>query len=192
MNEYITGLTIKKLREENKLTQVELAKRLNISDKTISKWETGKGYPDIEMLEPLAKVFNVSIVELLNGNTISNSNVSANLLKANFYVCPICKNVITSIGEGLIMCHGISLPVQEKEEDNGLIDIQKIENEYYVSIKHEMSKTNYISFIAAVASDSIQIKKLYPEASPEAYFRIPGVKYIYYYSNNDGLFYKKV
>jgi len=192
MNEYITGSTIKKLREENKLTQNELAKLLNVSDKTISKWETGKGYPDIEMLQPLSKIFNVSIIELLNGNTITNTNISSNLLKTKFYVCPICGNVITSFGESVIMCHGITLKPCVPIEDKGLLNIKIIENEYYVSINHPMSKENYISFISALSSDSIQIKKFYPENAAEAYFRITGVRYIYYYSNVDGLFYKKI
>jgi len=192
MNEYITGSTIKKLREELKLTQNELAELLNVSDKTISKWETGKGYPDIEMLEPLSKVLNVSIIELLNGNTITNTNISANLLRTKFYVCPICGNVITSIGESVIMCHGITLKPCIPEEDKDLLHIERIENEYYVSINHPMSKENYISFVAAISPDTIQIKKCYPECNAEAYFRITGVKYIYYYSNVDGLYYRKI
>lgn len=192
MNEYITGKTIKELREKNKLTQNELANLLGVTDKTISKWETGKGYPDIEMLEPLSQVFHVSIIELLNGNLITNSNVSSNLLKSKFYVCPVCGNVITSIGESLVMCHGITLPPCVVEEDDGTINIENIENEYYVTINHLMNKKNYVSFIAAVGSEGIQIKKLYPESNPEAYFRIAGVRYIYYYSNIEGLFYKKL
>ena len=46
MNEYVTGAIIKELREKNHLTQAELAEKINVSDKTVSKWETGKGYPD--------------------------------------------------------------------------------------------------------------------------------------------------
>ena len=50
-----TGAIIKELREKFDFTQAELAKKLSVSDKTISKWETGKGYPDISLLEPIAK-----------------------------------------------------------------------------------------------------------------------------------------
>jgi len=192
MNEYITGSTIKRLREQNRLTQNELANLLKVSDKTISKWETGNGYPDIEMLEPLAKIFNVSIIELLNGSTITNNNTAGNLLKLKFYVCPICGNIITSVGESLVMCHGVNLIACQRQLDEGLLYIEKLENEYYVSINHSMSKDDYISFVCAVGSDGMQIKKLYPEQSCETYFRIVGVKYIYYYSNKRGLFYKSI
>ena len=97
MNQYVIGSTIKKLREKNKLTQAELANKLLVTDKAISKWETGKGYPDITLIEDIAKVFNVSITELFSGETIQNTNLSSNMGKLKFYVCPICGNVITSI-----------------------------------------------------------------------------------------------
>ena len=89
MNQYVTGTVIKELREKNKMTQLQLAEKLDVSDKTVSKWETGKGYPDITLLEPIAKVFGVSVTELISGNTVHNANVSANMLRSKFYVCPI-------------------------------------------------------------------------------------------------------
>ena len=76
------------------MTQAELAEKLCVSDKTISKWGTAKGYPDISLLEPIEKVFGVSITELISGNAINNVNVSANMLRSNFYVCPVCGNTI--------------------------------------------------------------------------------------------------
>ena len=54
MNSYTTGTMIRRLREEKNLTQADLAEKLFVSDKAISKWETGKGYPDITLIEPLA------------------------------------------------------------------------------------------------------------------------------------------
>ena len=81
MNPYVTGTVIKELREKHHMTQAELAEILCVSDKTVSKWETAKGYPDISLLEPVAKVFGVSIAELISGNAISNVNVSANMLR---------------------------------------------------------------------------------------------------------------
>ena len=109
MNQYVTGTTIKKLREKCGLTQAELAAKLSVSDKTISKWETAKGYPDISLLEPIARVFSISITELISGNAISNVNVSANMMRSKFYVCPVCGNSIHSMGEAVIQCHGIIL-----------------------------------------------------------------------------------
>ena len=99
MNPYVTGAVIKELREKHNFTQAELAEKLNVSDKTISKWETAKGYPDISMLEPLADVFGVSVPELLSGNAVQNVNVSANIMRSKFYVCPVCGNSIHSMGK---------------------------------------------------------------------------------------------
>ncbi len=190
MNQYVTGAVIRKLREKNNMTQAELAVRLNVSDKTISKWETAKGYPDISLLEPIAKVFDISITELISGNAVSNVNVSANMLRSRFYVCPVCGNVIHSMGEAVINCHGVLLaPAQAEETDEQhKIFIEKVEDEYYVRIEHDMTKKHYISFVAALSSDKIQMIKLYPEGNPEARFKINGVKRIFFYCNKDGLF----
>lgn len=190
MNQYVTGAVIKELREKHHLTQLELAERLNVSDKTISKWETAKGYPDISLLEPIAKTFGISITELLSGNTVSNKNISANMLRAKFYVCPICGNSIYSMGEAVIQCHGITLtPCHAEETDeNHKIFIEKAEDEYYVRIAHDMTKQHYISFIAAVSPDRIQMQKLYPEGNAETRFKINGVKKILFYCNREGLY----
>ena len=190
MNQYVTGQVIKELREKYHLTQAELANKLNVSDKTVSKWETAKGYPDISLLEPIAEVFGVSITELLSGNAVSNVNVSANMLRSEFYVCPVCGNIVHSMGEAVIQCHGIMLsPCQAEETDeNHMIFIEKVEDEYFVRIDHEMTKQHYISFVAAVSSDRIQMIKLYPEGNAEGRFKINGVKRIVFYCNRDGLY----
>ena len=190
MNPYITGTVIKELREKNHLTQAELAEKLNVSDKTVSKWETAKGYPDISMLEPLAEVFGVSIPELLSGNAVQNVNVSANIMRSKFYVCPVCGNILHSMGEAVIYCHGVPLaPCQPEETDeNHKIFIERVEDDYYVRIDHDMTKQHYISFIAALSFDKVQIVKLYPEGEAEARFEMRGVKKILFYCKRDGLF----
>ena len=190
MNQYVTGAVIKELREKYHFTQAELAKKLNVSDKTISKWETAKGYPDISLLEPIAKTFGISITELISGNAVNNVNVSANVMRSEFYVCPICGNSIHSMGEAVIQCHGIILaPCQAEETDeNHKIFIERVEDEYYVRIEHDMTKQHYISFIAALSSDKLQMVKLYPEGNPEARVKMNGVKKILFYCNRDGLF----
>ena len=190
MNQYVTGAVIKKLRERKHLTQAELAGKLCVSDKTVSKWETAKGYPDISLLEPLAEVLGVSITELISGNTVRNVNVSANMLRSKFYVCPVCGNVIHSIGEAVIHCHGILLlPCQEEESnEQHKIFVERAEDEYYIRIEHDMTKNHYISFVAALSSDKVQMVKLYPEENAEARVKINGVKRILFYCNRDGLF----
>ena len=190
MNQYITGAVIKELREKKHLTQAELAEKLCVSDKTVSKWETGKGYPDISLLEPIAKVFDVSVAELITGNAVSNENVSANVVRSQFYVCPVCGNVIHSMGEAVIHCHGILLTpcLAEEPDDTHRISIEKVEDEYYVRIEHEMTKQHYISFIVALGSDKMQMIKLYPEGNAEARVKINGVRKLLFYCNRDGLF----
>lgn len=190
MNQYVTGTVIKELREKFHFTQAEFAKKLNISDKTVSKWETGKGYPDISLLEPIAKTFDVSITELLSGNTISNRNASANMMHSKFYVCPVCGNCIHCIGEAVIQCHGIILnPCQaENTDENHMIFIEQVEDEYYIRVEHEMTKEHYISFIAGISSDKVQMVKLYPEGNAETRLKINGIRKILFYCNRDGLF----
>lgn len=190
MNQYITGTIIKELREKKNLTQAELAEKLYVSDKTISKWENGKGYPDISLLDPIAKIFGISIAELLSGRAVSNINLSGNMMRSKFYVCPVCGNAIHSMGEAVINCHGVLLtPAQAEETDeNHMIFIEGIEDEYFVRIEHEMTKAHYISFIAALSPDKIQMIKLYPEGNAEVRFKTSGVKRIFFYCNRDGLF----
>lgn len=190
MNQYITGAVIKKLREKKHFTQAELAEKLCVSDKTVSKWETGKGYPDISLLEPISKVFGVSVTELITGNAVNNENVAANTLRSHFYVCPVCGNVIHSMGEAVLHCHGILLtPCQAEEpDDTHKISIEKVEDEYYVRIEHEMTKQHYVSFVAALGSDKIQMFKLYPEGNAEARIKRNGVRKLLFYCNRDGLF----
>ena len=190
MNQYITGSVIKQLREKKGLTQAQLANKLNVSDKTVSKWETGKGYPDITLLQPIAEACGVSVAEILSGNPITNMNVSANMMRSKFYVCPVCGNSIHSMGEAAISCHGINLmPLEAEAADEGHnISVEVIEDEYYVTVDHDMTKQHYISFIAAVSSDTLQMVKLYPEGPASTRFRIRGVREFYYYCNRDGLF----
>ncbi len=190
MNQYVTGAVIKELREKNNMTQAELAEKLCVSDKAVSKWETGKGYPDISLLESIANVFGVSVTELMVGNTVNNVNVSANMQRSKFYVCPVCGNIIHAMGEAVINCHGVLLKpaTAEETDESHKIFIEKVEDEYYVQIEHDMSKKHYISFIAALSYDKIQTLKLYPESNAEGRFKMNGVRKILFYCNRDGLF----
>ena len=190
MDQYVTGATIRALREAKGLTQAQLAERLFVSDKTVSKWENGKGYPDITLLESVAGALGVSVAELLSGRVASNANVAANMLRSGLYVCPVCGNVIHSMGDAAIACHGVQLTRAEAEmpDDAHSVVIGGVEDDYYVRIDHEMTKRHYISFIAALSPDRLQLVRLYPEGPAEARFPVRGVKRILYYCNRDGLF----
>ncbi len=119
-----------------------------------------------------------------------NTNRSCNMLRTKFYVCPICGNILCSTGETVVSCCGIVLPVlePEQEDSNHSLRVESVEDEYYVTIPHEMSKRHYISFIAAVKDDGCEIKKLYAEGNADARFKISGTKYFLYYCNKHGLF----
>ena len=189
MDRYVTGAVIKRLREGKKMTQEDLAGKIFVSAKAVSKWETGQGFPDISLLEPLAKALDISVIELFSGDCIENKNKSSNIKKCKFYVCPICSNVIWAIGDTVISCCGLTLPPLEAEKaDEHEIKIEPSEDEFHVSIDHPMTKEHYISFIAAVADDGVQIAKLYPEGNAEARFKRARVKYLYAYCNRHGLF----
>ena len=181
---------IKRLREEKKITQQQLAEIMKVSDKAVSKWETGRGYPDIMLIEPLAEALGVSVIELFSGEDVVNTNKVSNMLRASFYVCPVCGNVIYSTGEAVVSCCGITLPALEAEpaDERHTVQIERAEDEYYVTIDHEMSKRHYISFIAAMQTDGWEIRKLYPEGPAEARFKTRLTKHLYYYCNQHGLF----
>lgn len=194
MNNYITGTTIKKLREQKNLTQSQLAQMINVSDKAVSRWETGKGFPDISLIEPLAEALGISVIELLSGETVKNNNVSGNMLRSHFYICPVCGNVIHSLGKTVVSCCGVTLPAVDIDEadESHKMNVEYVEDEYYVTISHDMTKQHYISFIAYLTSDKAEIVKLYPEGNAEARFFIRGDGYLYCYCNHHGLMRQKI
>lgn len=190
MDKYVTGSVIRRLRERKQLTQEELAERIHVSGKTVSKWETGRGYPDISLLGPLAEALGISVIELLSGEDVRNRNRAANMRRGRFYLCPVCGNAIFSAGEAVVSCCGIMLPPLEPETAEGEheIKVEVVEDEYYVYLLHPMTRTHHISFLAAVSGQDMQLKKLYPEGGAEARFKLGGVKDLYACCNHHGLF----
>ena len=114
--------------------------------------------------------------------------------KSVFYVCPLCGNIIVAAGQGSFSCCGITLPVQEAEscDDDHIINIEVIDDEYYISSSHPMTKEHYISFIAFAAGDRVDIVKLYPQQDVSARFRKSGHGIFYMYCNRHGLYKKLV
>ena len=194
MNTYVTGTAIKQLREARGMTQAELAQQIGVSSKTVSKWETAKGLPDITLLQPLAQALGISLIELMNGEPIVNKNTSANMLRCKFHVCPLCGNIIHCTGSTVVSCCGISLPPLEAEapdEDHG-ITIENVEDEHFITVRHPMTKEHFISFVAFVTCDRVQLVKFYPEGNAETRMQLRGRGQLYYYCNRHGLFRKKV
>ena len=196
MNPEKIGSLIFQLRKEKNLTQKQLGEKLGLSDKTISKWERGLGCPDISLLRDISKIFNVNIEKILLGDLQENDINGGNMKRIKFYVCPNCGNVINSTGYGDFSCCGRKLEalVPKVMDENHSINIEEVENDYYVEINHEMTKDHFISFVAYVTYDRVLLIKLYPEQSPTVRFpRLCG-KFergkFYMYCNQHGLLMK--
>ncbi len=194
MDNYITGAAIRHLREEKGLTQAELARQIGVSDKAVSKWETAKGLPDISLIEPLAKALGVSVLELMSGRAVCNKNISSNLMRSKFYVCPLCGNVIHTMGDTVISCCGISLPPLEAEapDEQHPVVIEKVEDEHFITVHHDMTKAHFISFVAYVTADRMQLVKFYPEGNAETRLNLRGRGILYFFCNKHGLMKMKI
>ena len=194
MNTYITGATIKKLRETKELTQQQLAEEIGVTAKAVSKWETAKGLPDISLIEPLSKALGVSVMELMSGQAVVNKNASSNMLLSKFYVCPVCGNILHTTGAAVISCCGIILPHLEAEEldDEHILSIENVEDEKFITVQHEMIKKHFISFVAYVTTDRVQLVKFYPEGNAETRIQFRGKGSLYLYCNRHGLMKMKV
>lgn len=194
LNSYITGATIKSLREQKGLSQGQLAELVGVSSKAVSKWETAKGLPDITLIEPLAKALDVSVLELMSGEPVRNQNVSANILRSKYYVCPVCGNIMRTTGDALISCCGVTLPPLEAEEadTDHAVSVESVEDEHFITVHHDMSKSHFISFVAYHTSDRVQFVKLYPEGDAQTRMQLRGRGVLYIYCNKHGLMKRKI
>ena len=158
------GKLILNLRKEKNMTQKQIAEAMNISDKTISKWERGLGCPDVSLLTELSHILGVNIEKILLGDLDTNSAEGGNMKKIKFYLCPNCGSVVTNTGGAEISCCGRKLEslTSKLEDEAHSLKIEEIENDYYITISHEMSKSHFIAFIAYAMFDRVLLIKLYP------------------------------
>ena len=98
MNLSKTGRLIAELRKEKGFTQKEIGERLGICAKTVSKWETGRGFPDVSLVAELSKIFQVDISKLIEGEMPKIKPEVGNVKRTKFYVCEKCGNILTSLG----------------------------------------------------------------------------------------------
>ena len=186
------GSLIYRLRKEKGYTQLQLADILNISDKTISKWERGQGCPDILLLKSLSELFGVDMEKLLAGELDENKKSAGNMRKMNFYICPVCGNIITSLNDTTFSCCGKKLTAETLQKAEEKLNIELIENEYFITTSHPMTREHYISFVAVLTGDSLFIKKTYPEWDLQT--RIPFFPRgrLIWYCTQHGLFYQNI
>lgn len=189
------GKLILHLRKEQGLTQKNVADALNISNKTVSKWERGFGCPDVSLLASLSGVLGADVQKMLEGELDPNRPDSGNIKKIRFYVCPTCGNVLTSSNKASISCCGrklVSLVPKEHLEHHQMT-VEEIDIYNYISIDHEMKKSHFIRFIAYVGTDIVLLKRLYPEQS--ANIHIPAMRRdgkLYGYCSQHGLWVQSI
>lgn len=186
------GGMICRLRKEKAMTQKQVADLLNISDKTISKWERGLGCPDLSLLPGLAQILDINIEEILSGKMSLNARVGGNMKKLNFYVCPHCGNLTTATGDAKVSCCGRKLGAlaAAKATPEHRLTIESVEDELYVSSAHEMSKDHYLTFVAYVTGDTAFIVKQYPEWNLSFRFHRLGHGQVFFHCSAHGLFYQ--
>ena len=186
------GELIRSLRIENEMTQKQLADKMNISDKTVSKWERGAGCPDVSLLPELSSILGINIEEILLGDLNMNELNNGNFKKMKFYVCLDCGNIMTSVGEINISCCGRKLNelIAKKADENQKLQVETVEDEWLITSDHEMTKANYISFVAFVTGDKIMMVKQYPEWGLNVRLPKLGHGFLYAYSKKDGLTYQ--
>lgn len=188
------GELICTLRKEKGLTQVQLAERLNVSDKAVSKWERGLGCPDVSLLARLSQVFAVDLEKLLAGELDPNSQAAGNLKNLHFYVCPTCGNLVTALVDTPVSCCGKKLTAltAQKAGPEDKLSVEIIENDYFISSDHEMSKDHYISFVAFLTGDTVLLRKQYPEWNLQTRLPVFAHGRLLWYCTRHGLFYQSV
>ena len=178
------------LRKAKGMTQKQVADKLGVVPKTISKWETGHGFPDVSTVSTLADILGVSEKTILSGSLDLNLEEAGNMKNTKFYVCPCCRSFIQGTGNAQIICCGKQLDALKASplDNEHMINISEIEYDYYVEFNHEMTKDHYISFVSYVMFDRVITVRLYPEQCSAVRFpKMYGCK-IYFYCNKHGLF----
>lgn len=189
------GAMIRRLRRERNMTQRQLAEMMNLSDKTVSKWERGLGCPDISVLAQLSEILGVGMDRLLAGVLPENAFVEGNMKKSKFYVCEGCGNVVVSTGNAEVACCGRKLsPLEMKKADGDRkLSVEIVEDEWYITAPgRAMTKEDYISFVAFLTGDSAHIVKQYPEWDMQVRFKKRGHGMLVWYSAAEGLMYQLV
>lgn len=183
------GAVIRTLRQEQNMTQKQLADKMNISDKTVSKWERGQGLPDISLMPELTAILGVEMENLLSGDLTPNESDGGNMKNTKYYVCPSCNSLTFCTGEAEISCCGKKLSALElkKAGESEKLHVEAMEEDWYITSSHPMNKECYISFLAFAAGDRIQVIKQYPEWDLNV--RIPkrGHGILIWYSTGQGL-----
>ena len=165
MDQVKTGLLIRQLRTQMQLTQKQLAERIHVSDKAVSKWERGNGCPDISLLSGLAGALGTDVHVLLSGESVTHESEKGDMKKVQFYICRECGNIITAAAEASVTCCGHRLTAAEpvKAEESVQLRMEDTGGEWFISADHPMTKAHYISFAAYIGDSTLMLFRQYPE-----------------------------
>lgn len=186
------GALIRSLRMEKGLTQLQVAEKLNLNAKTVSKWETGHGCPDISLVPELAALLGVEIERLIAGELETNEQTGGNMKKIKYYVCPSCANISLCTGNAGVSCCGRPLnPLElKKAENEQKLKVELIEDDWFITSDHPMDKENYIRFVAFANGAKLEWIQQYPEWDLQLRIHKSGHGQLIWYSPNDGLLYQ--
>lgn len=194
MDQIKTGALIRQFRLGAGLTQKQLAEKVNVSDKAVSKWECGNGAPDVSLLTALAEVFGTDVNTLLSGSKDINESEKGDMKKIRFYVCKDCGGIMTSTSEAAVSCCGNKLSplVPKKAEGDELLKTEVIDGELFVTSEHEMTKQHYISFVAYVCDNTMMMFRQYPEWKMQARLPLVRMGRLIWYCTEHGAFYQDI
>ena len=186
------GGLIRALRLEKGMTQRALAEKLNLSDKTISKWERGLGCPDVSLLGALSQILGVDTARMLEGCLAPNETSGGNMKKTKYFVCPECASITLCTGGAEISCCGRRLaPLEpEKAAPEERLHVEAVEDEWFVTSNHPMEKDNYISFVAFQTGERVELIKQYPEWPVQLRLKKRGHGQLIWYAADAGLKYQ--
>ena len=113
---------------------------------------------------------------------------------AKYYVCPECRNLVFATGDAEISCCGRKLTALEmkKAEPDEKLSVENIENDWYITTSHPMTKEHYISFVAFATGEKIEMIKTYPEWDMNVRIQKRGHGKLVWYCTNHGLFYQLI
>ena len=186
------GALIRAVRREKGMTQRELGEVLHVSDRAVSKWERDRGCPDISLLPSLSNVLGVDLERMLSGDLEPDREKGDSMKRIEFYVCPVCGNVIAAAKKASIACCGRKLAALTPQKAEGVhtLAVEEVEDEWLLTTEHPMEKGHSIAFVAWATGERLILTRTYPEWDLQV--RIPrrGHGKLLHYCTEHGLFYQ--
>lgn len=175
-----TGSLILEARTKLNMTQKELAEKINVSEKAVSKWENGRGCPDITLLPSLSSALQIDIESILRGDLSRNKTKGGSMNRLKIYRCIDCGNIITATNKIELSCCGHLLEelIPASESNSSIIkSIEESDNQFYVTFNNPMTKTDYIAGVVTSAYDRTTVIPMFAEQEPSVILpQLTGVK----------------